>query len=295
MNTTKIILLLLFTNLLFAKTIDELSNDSNSEQLLQITNLNAVQSAFNDSSNTDNIKICRYSERAICKVRIRERMPAIIELPKFDKIKTKILGDTKNFSFDEFDESRQRGMLRGIYPGADTNLMIVGESGFVYSFYIRIDSVNSQFVPDFVVYLKTNNKDTNTLEALQDIRKSNEKKQELANSQKHPKQVTKQELDYLDKKQLINTNNLNFNYKQIDGDKSLMPNAIFDDGIWTYFKYGKQDLISSKDLPVIYQVKDGFDVPRNSRIEGPYLIVETTGGSWTIRAGGKHACVRKEL
>jgi hypothetical protein len=42
--------------------------------------------------------------------------------------------------------SRHTFKLQGIYPGADTNLTAIGESGLIYAFYIRIDSVKSKFL-----------------------------------------------------------------------------------------------------------------------------------------------------
>jgi type IV secretory pathway VirB9-like protein len=249
-----------------------------------------VQSAFNDSSNTDNIKICRYSEHAICKVRIRERMSTIVKLPIYDKIKTHILGDNTNFSFDILDDSRNKAVIRGIYPGADTSLSIIGESGFIYVFYIRIDSTNSKFVPDLLVNLKLNKKDSATVIAME---KANRKLQELQQNNKSLDPIIKQELDYLDKKHLINASQLNFGFKQINGDKALMPKKIFDDGIWTYFKYGEDNLIDKSKLPVIYAVRDGYDMPINSRIENGYLILETVSDKWTLRSGESYACVQR--
>lgn len=282
-----------------AQTSDNLADDNQNTNDALIINLNAVQTAFNDSNNTDNIKICRYSNRTICKVRIRERMPAVIRLPKYDKIQSWVLGDEKNFSFDVIDNSQQRALLRGIYPGADTNLNIIGESGFIYSFYVRIDSSASKHLSDFIVNLRLNNKDKKTLYALETARRKK------ALSQKEIKDKTQKatianltkpsasELDYLDKKALINVADLNLNFKQVSGDKALMPSKIFDDGIWTYFKYGDKDLIKSQNLPTVFRVKDGFDTLVNSRIEGGYLVAETTSDKWTIRLGQAHACVHK--
>lgn len=285
----------------FAKTVDNLSVDGSTTELTDlaavIINLNSVQAAFNHSSNTDNIKVCHHSNRTICKIRIRERMPAIIKLPRYDKIQSWILGDNQNFSFDVLDQTQQKAVLRGIYPGADTNLSIIGESGFIYVFYIRIDSAASQYLSDFIVYIKLKDKDKKTLrefeitqrKKLQQITKSNVDTK-IENSSNKP---NKTDLDYLDKKSLIDASQLNFNFQLVGGDKILMPNKIFDDGIWTYFQYGKKDLLKTQDLPVIYKVKDGFDTPVNSRIEGGYLIAETTSKKWTIRAGQVHACVHR--
>ena len=269
--------------------------DAEPQQAL-ITNLNAVQSAFNNSNDTDNIKVCRYSDRTICKIRIRERMSAIIKLPDNDKIKTKILADNTNFSFTAIDSNRNRGELRGTYPGADTTLFVVGDSGFIYPFYVRIDSVKSKFLPDMVVKIKLNKKDQKKLDAFviaQRKAQEHSKKQEQKSSAELVNKPEQNDLDYLDKKALISVTDLNLNFKQVSGDSALMPSKIFDDGVWTYFKYGDKDLTKTQDLPVVFKVKDGFDTPANYRIENGYIIAETTSDKWTIRLGQSHACVQK--
>ena len=258
-----------------------------------IVNLNSVQEAFNGSNDIDNIKTCRYSSRTICKIRIRERMPAIIKLPQFEKIKSWILGDEKNFSFVPIDETQQKAMLRGIYPGADTNLSIIGESGLIYSFYIRIDSSSSRYLSDFIVNVKLNDKDKKTLVVLETAKRKKVIEKTKQQALVVIDQPNKADLDYLDKKALINVADLDLSFKQVSGDEALMPSKIFDDGIWTYFKYGDKDLTKTQDLPVIYKVKDGFDTPVNSRIENGYLIAETVADKWTIRSGQAHACVHK--
>lgn len=298
MKTQVLVFFILFTNVATAEIVDNLEQNINIDnaQNLNIVNLNAVQTAFNNSSDTDNIKICRYSSRTICKIRIRERMPAIIQLPQNDKIKTFVLGDSETFNFSEIDSTRTRAKLSGNYPGADTNLAIVGESGFIYSFYVRIDSVKSKFLSDFIVNIRLNRNDDDKLRSIT----SKQKKEQLTSkniieNSIITKKPTKKEFDYLDKKSSININQLNFNFSQTNGDKALMPLKIFDDGAWTYFQYGKNNLINKTKLPVIYAVRDGYDMPINSRIEGEYLILETISNKWTIRSGESFACVQKAI
>jgi hypothetical protein len=79
--------------------------------------------------------------------------------------------------------------LQGIYPGADTNLTAIGESGLIYAFYIRIDSVKSKFLPFFVVRVVANplllKKAKENKKALQ-VENNNEKRQEFTLNRINP-------------------------------------------------------------------------------------------------------------
>ena len=279
-----------------AKIIDNnLANKLTSQNRPAITNLNSVQSAFDNSANTINITTCLYSKRRICKIRIRERMSTIIELPDNDKINTWALGDKQNFSFKPIDKLQQRAILRMVIPGSDTNLSIIGQSGFIYTFYVRADSSNSKYLPSFVVRIKLNKQDKKLLELKKEYQKIVKNKPIIIQPDivKIPTLTTAK--DYLSKKKPVDVQDIFFSFKQISGDKSLMPFKIFDDGIWTYFQYGKDDMLSVQDLPTIYKVKDGFDTPVNSRIEKGSLVIEAISDKWTIRSGQSHACVHKQL
>jgi hypothetical protein len=138
---TGLISMLMPMHLAMAKTVDNLSIGDkdktvfiNTDQVMTkdgavITNLDAVQEAFNTSSEQDNIKTCAQSNTAICKLRLRERMPAVMTFN--EDVRSFVLGDGLNFAFSSVDGSRNIYKLEGYYPGADTNLTIVGESGFV--------------------------------------------------------------------------------------------------------------------------------------------------------------------
>ena len=253
--------------------------------LLDITNLDVVQAAFNESAVTDNIKVCHQSDEAICKLRIRERMPAVLHFN--EKVESWVLGDGKNFAFEPIDSSNAIFSLRGIYPGADTNLTAVGASGLIYSFYIRIDSVSSEHVSDFVVRVRAN-------PLLLSRQQQGDKHAEGASQVKEAAATASVSQDYLAQKPPVDATDFNFDFEIVNGDQALMPRRIFDDGIWTYFQYGEDEHLNKvNNLPVVYAVRDGYDMPVNARVEGEYLIAETVSDQWTIRRGEAYACVHK--
>lgn len=309
-----LISMLMPMHLATAKTVDNLSIGDkdktvfiNTDQVMikdgaVITNLDAVQEAFNTSSEQDNIKVCAHSNTSICKLRLRERMPAVMTFN--EDVRSFVLGDGLNFAFSSVDGSRNIYKLEGYYPGADTNLTIVGESGLIYSFYVRIDSIASTFVSDFVVnvygnpifisaskeaLIKQRNADANNPKTFIDEASLKVKKAHI----KAAKKAAKESIDYLDTKPNVKVEHLNFNFELVNGDKALMPKSVFDDGLWTYWQYGTKNLNTIDRLPVPYAVVDGHDMPVNSRIEGGYLITEGVSQKWTLRSGERYACVSK--
>ena len=273
---------ILFFNFVYAEVIDETNKAINDQKI--ITNLNAVQTAFNTSSATNNIKNCYYTKESICKIRLRERMPVVIQLP--EPIESWVLGDSRNFSVKMVNRTKQLITVSALFAGADTNLTLVAKNNKLFSFYIRSDSIYSKFVSDFVVNVSDVSIAKNP---------NNEIKKATTENKKLDKQIEQTKKDYLEQKPNISPDKLSFNYEMISGDKELMPLAIFDDSIWTYFKYGNKNLNSITKLPAVYKVVDGYDTPANTRIEKGYLIVESISDSWTIRSGTKHTCVRKKI
>ncbi len=71
---------------------------------------------------------------------------------------------------------------------------------------------------------------------------------------------------------------------------SLMPEEIFNDKQFTYFKFDKRLALSK--FPVIYKVVDGYDNPVNTRIVGDYIIAEDVSAKWTLRLGKDYLCIR---
>lgn len=65
------------------------------------------------------------------------------------------------------------------------------------------------------------------------------------------------------------------------GDKSLAPDAMYDDGRFTYLVYR-----SNADLPTIYKLSsDGTETLVNQRIEGDTVIIHDTAKDWVLRLG----------
>ena len=79
----------------------------------------------------------------------------------------------------------------------------------------------------------------------------------------------------------------NFNYS-FSGPSRVAPVKIFDDGVFTYFEFPKQNA----EIPAIFYVdSDGYEGLVNYRVQDNYIIVERTADLFTLRHGSDTICV----
>lgn len=299
-----------------AQVIDE-GDMSKSEANAGITNrpmgssvnLKKVQAAFDKAKPQENTKTYTWKANSTFQIRLREFMQTIVVLPAGEKISGLVLGDGTNFAVKPIPGSTNRFVVWARDPGADTNLAIFGESGRIYSFYLRIDDVHSTFLPDLIVYimddsqpydmaqagqtelgLSRNHANTNAGASGQE-KKTDEKECLDCKAEEYPAQQFAR--DYLRELPQTSGKQANTEYVMSKGSRELAPLAIFDDGYFTYFKFGDGNLDSIK-VPVIYQVVDGYDSLLNTRVEGGYIVAETTNEKFTIRRGEKFLCIKNK-
>lgn len=286
------LLILLFSSIVNAEIVDELQNDVNNNAVSDNTplkrsgfNLRSLQKAFETSDPKHSVYTCRYDKNSICKIRLREYMNTMVILPENDAIDTFDLGDTENFEFYPVIKDKKNthyGSLRNTNPGADTSLTIISKNGYVYTFYIKVDDINSIFVPDMKVYVINPDLDKKELSEQLAFTDNTEKKDFLDSV----------DTEYLRSLDDVDISKIEFRYKAESGDLDLMPANIFDDGLWTYFQYSTNNLDYVDRVPALYKVVDGVDTPINMRVVNGTLIAESTSDAWTLRSGESHLCIR---
>ena len=79
-------------------------------------------------------------------------------------------------------------------------------------------------------------------------------------------------------------------FQKDQASRSIAPERVYSDGIWTWLDYGKTWDI--KPLPAVYQRIDGVDTPVNTRIEGSKIIVHGLP-PLTLKSGQKVICIEK--
>jgi ComB9 competence protein len=284
------LLLLIVSFNVSAEIVDEINQGANIPESAIINrpmnaglSLNAIQAAFDSSDAVENTLVVRYQNNVTYKVRLREFVTTQFILPDGEQIAAHSMGDKTNFEFIPFKVAKydlgNMFTVRPMYAGADTNLTIIGESGNIYSFYLRSDSFESKIVPHFVV------KVNDSKEAPKETHLSLINDFNIINVD-----IKKTDQDYLKSLPDFDIKNMNPNYVMSKDDRSLAPTIIFDDGYWTYFVY--DDLDKPSRLPVFYKVIDGYDTPAITRRVGNMIIAESISTAWTLRNGKTHLCVR---
>ncbi|MCK5096980.1 MAG: TrbG/VirB9 family P-type conjugative transfer protein [Desulfobacteraceae bacterium] len=77
------------------------------------------------------------------------------------------------------------------------------------------------------------------------------------------------------------------------GDVNIAPIQVFDDGYWTYFRYSNSGHIDKRKLPTVYIIDDKMESLVNTRVDGNFLIAETTGDLWCLRYGESYVCITR--
>lgn len=82
---------------------------------------------------------------------------------------------------------------------------------------------------------------------------------------------------------------LNFKYK-IEGDASVRPEQVFDDGIRTYFRVSS----SMQELPALFVMKEKEASLVNYAVKDGYLIAQGVGGVFLMKLGKQEARISKD-
>ncbi len=254
--------------------------------------LGEVQRAWDTAPATSGIYNVAYHPDKVIKLRVRQSMTTTIVLPEWEEIGDIYLGDNVVFNAEK---TRPNILIaRVVFIGADTNLTVVGRtSGHIYTFYLRAIGIDAPDVPDVTVKVlaarpaaltaplasvETAPEPTVTAEGTGAT---------AATGYERTAGKGLEDPDYLEEIP-FDPAALRFDFS-MSGEKSIAPERVFSDGIFTYFDYG--DRWDRTDLPAVYRVVDGVDTPTNVRYKGSMVIVEAAG-AFTLRNGQRVVCVR---
>jgi len=226
--------------------------------------LGSIQKAWSRSEGSEGIYNVIYRPSEVIKFRVREFMTTTIVFPKWERIAEKIVGDTSSYEVniikDNIISVKSKDNI-----GIDSTITLIGESGRVYSFYVRTEGYNSNNVSDVTVYVKVPYSGADP--AL-------------------PLKAEKKPDDYL-QDAYFDPSKINFSFS-MSGDKSIAPERVYSDGIRTWFDFGK--LIHQQNLPTVYKLEDGVDTPINTSRDGTKIVAQAAG-SFALKHGQKTVCV----
>lgn len=257
-----------------------------------MTDLELTQPRMNKKASLGNmIRHIVFKGDLVTRVNLRINMDALIVLPEGEIALKTTIGDNRGFKVSGVNSNKI--LVTPLSVGLDSSLLVFGTSGQIYAFYLRSYGVKSWKLNHAVTYMEN----PPVLRGVSETVVGGAEEDAGVDAAIESEAISKADAeietpDYLIKKEGVTASDLTFGFDVATEYLSLKPVAIYSDGAFTYFKYGP-DLQSLHDLPVIYKVVDGLDHPINSRVEGGTIVMEGIGDKWTIRAGDKHACVRK--
>ncbi len=273
--------------------------------------LNAIQGSFFDKnrskmSNTLNID---YFQGQTYKIRLRYAMATLLFFSK--PISDFVLGDKVGFDAKILESNDRILLIKPLQIGVDSNISVIDNEGKIFSFYVFSTTFTSSKHPNLQVFIDDKNYYSNAFMKPQ----SKENTLEKAPTNNKPLKEEKEETKEKEEETITigdNTNAMKIVKKDIQkgyralkssqrkwyclwicskkSKLSLMPEEIFNDKQFTYFKFDKKLALSK--FPVIYKVVDGYDNPVNTRIVGDYIIAEDVSAKWTLRLGKDYLCIR---
>ncbi|GAA9678660.1 hypothetical protein HpVH21_10690 [Helicobacter pylori] len=272
--------------------------------------LNAIQGSFFDKnrskmSNTLNID---YFQGQTYKIRLRYAMATLLFFSK--PISDFVLGDKVGFDAKILESNDRILLIKPLQIGVDSNISVIDNEGKIFSFYVFSTTFTSSKHPNLQVFIEDKNYYSNA------FMKPQNKENTLENAPTNNNKPLKEEKEETKEEETItigdNTNAMKIVKKDIQkgyralkssqrkwyclgicskkSKLSLMPEEIFNDKQFTYFKFDKKLALSK--FPVIYKVVDGYDNPVNTRIVGDYIIAEDVSAKWTLRLGKDYLCIR---
>ncbi|MGL2408413.1 TrbG/VirB9 family P-type conjugative transfer protein [Helicobacter pylori] len=280
--------------------------------------LNAIQGSFFDKnrskmSNTLNID---YFQGQTYKIRLRYAMATLLFFSK--PISDFVLGDKVGFDAKILESNDRILLIKPLQIGVDSNISVIDSEGKIFSFYVFSTTFTSSKHPNLQVFIEDKNYYSNAFIKPQKENKEKENKEntlENAPINNKPLKEEKEETKEKEEETITigdNTNAMKIVKKDIQkgyralkssqrkwyclwacskkSKLSLMPEEIFNDKQFTYFKFDKKLALSK--FPVIYKVVDGYDNPVNTRIVGDYIIAEDVSAKWTLRLGKDYLCIR---
>ncbi|GAB0052942.1 hypothetical protein YGH029_02580 [Helicobacter pylori] len=274
--------------------------------------LNAIQGSFFDKnrskmSNTLNID---YFQGQTYKIRLRYAMATLLFFSK--PISDFVLGDKVGFDAKILESNDRILLIKPLQIGVDSNISVIDNEGKIFSFYVFSTTFTSSKHPNLQVFIEDKNYYSN---AFMKPQNKENKENTFENAPTNNKPLKEEKEETKEEETITigdNTNAMKIVKKDIQkgyralkssqrkwyclgicskkSKPSLIPEEIFNDKQFTYFKFDKKLALSK--FPVIYKVVDGYDNPVNTRIVGDYIIAEDVSAKWTLRLGKDYLCIR---
>ena len=239
-----------------------------------------------------------WSKGSVLPVKLRNGMTTLITLPNGEKIADAVIGNDGLFVID----AAQGGSTMFITPnsanqGSDTNLIVTGESGNVYTFYLRSEPSNSSEITYSQVDVTLDGTSTlpNATGAVNAAGGSSSIFKKASNASSTVG-VDGEDYGWI-KSMKIDPSEFRFDldiFVPNPDDYVIAPERVWRDQIFTYIDFGDK-VISMTQRPVVSLLIEGGESPVGFRTDGEdgrLLIVEAVG-DMVLRSGQRIVCIKK--
>ena len=239
-----------------------------------------------------------WSKGSVLPVKLRNGMTTLITLPNGEKIADAVIGNDGLFSID----AAQGGNTMFITPvssnqGSDTNLIVMGESGNQYVFYLRSEPSNSSEITysQVDITLDGNAALPNATGATNAVGGSSSIFKKVSNASSTVG-VDGEDYGWI-KSMKIDPSEFRFDldiFVPNPDDYVIAPERVWRDQIFTYIDFGDK-VISMTQRPVVSLLIEGGESPVGFRTDGEdgrLLIVEAVG-DMVLRSGQRLVCIKK--
>ncbi|MBO4480541.1 MAG: TrbG/VirB9 family P-type conjugative transfer protein [Alphaproteobacteria bacterium] len=233
-------------------------------------------------------------------IKLRNGMVTMVNLPNGEQIEDAVVGNDGFFSI----EGAQGTRTLYITPapdnmGSDTNMIVTGKSGNVYTFYLRSEPANASEITysQVDVVLDNNARLPNVVNpsavassgTMNSIFKKTPKKSSTIG-------VDGEDYDWI-KTMKIDPSEFRFDldiFVPNPDDYVIAPERVWRDRVFTYIDFGDK-VISMTQRPVVSLLVEGGESPVGFRTDGQdgrLLIVEAVG-DMVLRSGQRIVCIKK--
>jgi len=237
-----------------------------------------------------------WSQDLIMPIRIREFMVTMIVLPDWERVSDVWIGESQ---YMQARLARPNVVaFRSGASGIDTNLTVVGETGNIYTFYVRAESYNTKRLTDLNVFVTAPSPAGNsgwfhggfnaTAQAMP-VQNNFTMPAPMSAPQAAPSAPT-----HFGRPD-FSTGEWSFVHKMFevkDGDRQIAPELVYSDQRgWTYFDF--RDKASQIDMPIVYRIVDGVETRVNVRSGGDRgeILIAEANGDFVLRNGDKTVCI----
>ena len=238
-----------------------------------------------------------WSTGTVLPIKMRADMATLVTLPNGEKIADVVMGNNGLFSFD----GKPGDQSMYITPadsnqGNDTNMIITGQSGNKYIFYLRAYPINSNEITYSQVDITADN--GQTIQAMNTTPVAGTMGSVFKTSAPKASTVGVDGEDYgWIKTMKIDPAEFRFDldiFVPNPDDYVIAPERVWRDRIFTYIDFGDK-VISMTQRPVVSLLVEGGESPVGFRTDGEdgrLLIVEAVG-DMVLRSGQRIVCIKK--